>query len=160
MAGNEKKGDYKTRTGEPLKGFYFEVRVDGMEGIYEAAFENVSGLDVKIETEAIQEGGVNEFTRKLPKGLQYSNLVLRRGVIKGTKLVKWINDAVKLFTFDPKRIQVNLLNEVGDPSINWSFYNAYPVSIKISDLNSTENKYVVETLEIAYDFFERTDIIK
>ena len=70
----------------------------------------------------------------------------------------WINKAVQDFIFEPKRIQVNLLNENGQPSVNWSFYNAYPVSVKVSPLDSKENKYVVETLEFSYDYFKRIDI--
>jgi phage tail-like protein len=141
----------------PPVGFYFNVIVDDITGVYEAGFESVSGLDVKIETETIQEGGVNQFTRKLPKGLQYSNLVLKRGLIKGSPLMTWINKAVQNFIFEPKRIQVNLLNEKGTPSINWSFYNAYPVSVKVSDLNSRDEKYVIETLEFAFDYYVRID---
>ena len=149
--------EYKPREGEPPVGFYFEVKVAGIAGIYEAGFENVSGLEVKIETDPIQEGGVNNFSRKLPKGLQYSNLVLKRGLIKGSPLMDWINKAVKNFDFEPRIIEVNLLDGVGEPSINWSFHNAYPVSVKISDLSSRDEKYVIETLEFAYDFFDRTD---
>lgn len=141
----------------PPVGFYFKVIVDDINGLYEAGFENVSGLEVKIETEPIQEGGVNQFTRKLPKALQYSNLILKRGLIKGSPLMTWINKAVQNFVFEPKRVQVNLLDGDGNPSVNWSFYNAYPVSVKISDLNSRDEKYVVETLELAYDYFIRID---
>ena len=69
----------------------------------------------------------------------------------------WINKAVQNFQFEPKRIQVNLLNEKGTPSVNWTFSNAYPVSVKVSDLNSRDEKYVIETLEFAYDYFMRVD---
>ena len=137
--------------------FYFKVLVNGLDGAYEAGFENVSGLDVTIETETIQEGGENQFSKKLPKALQYSNLVLKRGLIVGSSFMTWINKAVVDFTFEPKTVNVMLVNEKGDPLINWAFHNAYPVSVKFSDLNSTENKYAVETLEFAYDYFVRTD---
>lgn len=144
----------------PPVGFYFEVFIVGItqRGTSEAGFENVSGLDVKIETEPVQEGGVNQFTRKLPKALQYQNLVLRRGLVKGSPLMTWINNAITNFIFAPKTVQVNLLNEQGKPAVNWSFFNAYPVSVKVSDLNSRDEKYVVETLELAYDYFIRKDI--
>jgi hypothetical protein len=32
------------------------------------------------------------------------------------------------------------------------------VAVKISELNSKENKYFVESLEFAYDYFIRKDI--
>ena len=142
---------------DPPVVFYFKVLVDGVNGIYEAGFENVSGLDVKIETETIQEGGENQFSRKLPKALQYSNLVLKRGLLVGSPFMTWINKAVQNFTFEPKMVNVMLMNEKGDALVNWAFHNAYPVAVKVSDLNSTENKYAIETLELAYDYYDRTD---
>lgn len=141
----------------PPVGFYFKVVVAGVNEKDDAGFENVSGLDVKIETETIQEGGENQFTRKLPKALQYTNLTLRRGLIAGSPFMTWINKAVTNFIFEPKMITVILMNEKGNALVSWAFHNAYPVSVKVSDLNSTENKYAIETLEIAYDYFERTD---
>lgn len=145
------------QTDSPPVAFYFKVLVNGLDGVYEAGFENVSGLDVTIETETIQEGGENQFSKKLPKALQYSNLVLKRGLIAGSSLITWINKAVQDFTFEPKMVTVMLMNEEGNPSVEWAFHNAYPVSVKVSGLNSTENKYAIETLELAYDYFERSD---
>lgn len=145
------------QTNYPPVVFYFKVLVNGVEGEYEAGFESISGLDVKIETETIQEGGENQFARKLPKALQYSNLTLKRGLLVGSPFMSWINKAVQNFTFEPKTVNVMLMNEKGDPLVTWTFHNAYPVSVKVSDLNSTENKYAIETLELAYDYYERTD---
>lgn len=141
----------------PPVGFYFNVKVDGILGINEASFQEVSGFEAKMQTEEIQEGGVNQFTRKLPKGVQYNNLVLKRGLIKSSPLMDWINNAVQNFVFEPKMVEVNLLFQNGSPSINWTFINAYPVSVKISDFNALENKIVIETLELAYYYFVRTD---
>ena len=36
----------------------------------EEDFQEVSGLDFKITTEDVQEGGINSYTPKLPKGVQ------------------------------------------------------------------------------------------
>ena len=47
------------------------------------------------------------------------------------------------------------MNEKEEILVSWAFHNAYPVNVKVSDLNSTENKYAIETLELAYDYFER-----
>lgn len=141
----------------PPVAFYFKVIAQGVNEKDEAGFENVSGLDVKIETESIVEGGEIQFSRKLPKALQYSNLVLRRGLLIGSPLMQWINQAVENFKFSPKQINVILMNEKREALVSWAFFNAYPVAVKVSDLNSTENKYAIETLELAYDYFKRED---
>lgn len=148
----------ENQTNHPPVIFYFKVLVEGVNEKDEAGFENVSGLDIKIDTETIQEGGENQFSRKLPKALQYSNLTLRRGLITGSHFMTWINKAITNFKFEPKIVNVILMNANGDPLVSWAFHNAYPVSVKVSFLNSTENKYAIESLELAYDYFERADL--
>jgi phage tail-like protein len=141
----------------PPVSFYFKLMVQGVNEEGEARFENVSGLDAKIETEPIVEGGENQFSRKLPKALQYSNLILKRGLLIGSPLMEWISQAVESFKFSPKQVNVILMNEKEEALVNWVFFNAYPLAVKVSDVNSTENKYAIETLELAYDYFKRED---
>ena len=136
-------------------GFLFKVMIAGIDEKYAAGFQEVSGLDVKLETEDIIEGGENQFSRKLPKALQYSNLILKRGLVVGEPFINWIAEAVQHFKFQPKTVTVLLLDETGGPLVNWAFHNAYPVSVKVSDLSSTENNYAIESLELAYEFFGR-----
>jgi phage tail-like protein len=139
----------------PPAAFYFKVIIEDLEGIYEAGFESVSGLDVKIETETVQAGGENQFSHKLPKPLQSSNLMLKRGVLVGSPIMTWISEAVQKFIFKPKMVMVIFMDGKGEKLVSWAFHNAYPVSVKVSDFNATENKYAVESLELAYDYFER-----
>jgi len=146
-----------TQNNYPSVDFYFKVQVEGINEKHEAGFQEVSGLDVKIETETIEEAGENQFSRKLPKALKYSNLVLKRGILVGTPFMTWINKAVQNFTFEPKKVNVLLMNGNGEPLVNWTFHNAYPVSVKVSDLIPSENKYAIEMLELAYDHFEKAD---
>jgi phage tail-like protein len=141
----------------PASAFYFKVIVDDLEGIYEAVFENVSGLDGKFETESRQEGGENQFSHKLPKGLQYSNLILQRGLMVGSPIMTWVSEAVQKFIFKPRMVMVILMDEKGEKLVSWEFHNAYPVRVTVSDFNATENKYAIETLELAYDYFVKVD---
>jgi len=41
--------DFQQQFNAPVS-FYFKVIVDDIDGLYEAGFQNVSGLDVKFET--------------------------------------------------------------------------------------------------------------
>ena len=47
-----------------------------IKGLIVGGFSEVSGLQVEVETEDYQEGGVNGFVRKFPKSTKYPNLVL------------------------------------------------------------------------------------
>jgi phage tail-like protein len=138
--------------------FYFSVMVEGADAEAECAFQDVTGINVTLDVESVDEGGVLDYSHRLPKRAKYENLVLKRGFFHGSSLLKWANDAVRNFTFTPKTVQVSLLNELGSKLAIWSFVNAYPVGLKISEFKAQDNSIVVETFEIAYSYFQRVDI--
>ena len=48
-------------------GFHFAVTFNGLgEKDLDARFQSVSGLDVKLDTEEIREGGENRFVHVVP----------------------------------------------------------------------------------------------
>lgn len=137
----------------PPVGFAFRVDVDGIQGVNEGSFQEVSGLSVKISPKAIEEGGENGFTHRFPTPPQYENLVLKRGMLIGSPLITWARTSIEQFTFEPKVVNLFLLNELAEPLSSWRFMNAYPVGIKVSDFNAKEGALVVETLELCFDYF-------
>ncbi len=148
----------------PPAGFHFKVEfigVSGMDSDTEQRFQDVSGLTFDIETEALKEGGENRFEYKLPKRAKYPNLVLKRGLLTNMVLLDWINSAMNTFftvvvyDFKPADILITLLDEAGQPAAIWNVVQAYPVKCSISDFKSSENSIVVETIELAYQYFER-----
>jgi phage tail-like protein len=62
-----------------------------------------------------------------------------------------------LFTFTPKIVNINLLNQTGIPISTWRFVNAYPVAMKISEFKAQENTLVVETMELCFDYFTKVN---
>lgn len=113
-------------------------------------FSKVSGLNSHIETHSLNEGGQNLYTHRLPKRIQYDNLVLERGMAIGSLLVAEFNATMSLFKFNPSNVLVTLLDETGSPISGWLFMTAYPVKWTVSDLNAEQNQVVVETMELAY----------
>jgi phage tail-like protein len=140
----------------PPYAFHFSVNVLGFDDANEGSFQEVSGLSVKMTPMEVKEGGENRFVRRLPVPPKYENLVLRRGMLVGSALTKWVQDSLTLFTFTPKTVLVKLLD--GDESIiaTWSLSNAYPVALKMSDFKAQENSLAIETLELTYDYFQQT----
>ena len=138
--------------------FSFTVKILEFSSEGECSFSDISGLTVKIDLEKINEGGVNDYVHKLPQKSQYNELVLKRGMLKGSALIAWVNDAVRMFTFTPKSIDISLLNKEGNPTITWNVVNAYPVGIEISEFKAQDNSIAVETLTLAYRYFNRNDI--
>ena len=137
----------------PPAGFSFTVTITGISGIEESSFQEVSGLNAKLGTEDIKEGGENRFSYRFPTPAKYENLVLKRGMLVGSPLINWVRDGIEQFKFTPKLVVVSLLNENAQPLATWNFINAYPVAFKISEFKAQENAIVLETLELAYNYF-------
>lgn len=144
----------------PPVSFHFKVEFslpDSVPEDREARFQEVSGIKKELGVEEFHEGGENRFAHKLPTPAKYPNLVLKRGVLKGSKLIDWCYDAVDHFEFAPVDLTVTLLNEEHEPSIAWKFVRAYPLKWSVSDLKAQDNSVLVETLEIAYQYYTRSD---
>lgn len=151
----------------PPAAFHFKVEflgADGMGSDTEQRFQEVSGLSFDIETESFREGGENRFEYKLPKRARYPNLILKRGLLKDTALLKWFKSAMNAYffaitipplDFKPVDILITLLDEADQPVAIWNVVQAYPLKWAMSDLRSTENAVVIETIELAYQYFER-----
>ena len=139
----------------PPLGFHFKVEFTGFSGEFE--FQSVSGLTVSIDTEEIAEGGENRFKHKIPVRTKYPNLVLKRGLLVNSEIISWCRSAMEDFDFLPVDIVVKLLNEKHEPLLSWNVVHAYPVKWSISDFNAEENKLVIETLELNYNYFNVID---
>ena len=148
----------------PPSCFHFKVEfigVDGMNTDTEQRFQEVSGLSFEVETETLREGGENRFEYKLPKRAKYPNLVLKRGLLTGTAFLDWFKSAMNtyftalVFDFKPADIVITLLDEADQPVAQWNIVQAYPLKWSMSDLKSSENAVVIETMELAYQYFER-----
>lgn len=145
----------------PPVGFYFNLGFPATIGKNDAAFQEVSGIEMSLETEPLTEGGENRFTWSLPGTPKYSNLVLKRGLmLLDSPLRDWCWECLQgayVKPIKPKIIQLSLLNESGQPTMVWKFYKAYPVKWQVTDLHSEKNEIVIESLEFAYAYFETND---
>jgi phage tail-like protein len=151
----------------PPSGFHFKVEftsVDGANADVEQRFQEVSGLSVEVETETLREGGENRFEYKLPKRAKYPNLVLKRGMLTNTALLSWFKSSMNAYflaitipplDFKPSDILITLLDESDQPVAIWNVVQAYPLKWSVSDLKATENAVMIETIELAYQYFER-----
>ncbi|SHI62474.1 conserved hypothetical phage tail region protein [Tangfeifania diversioriginum] len=135
----------------PPLGFHFKVEFSHIEGEFQ--FQSVSGLTVELETEQIAEGGENRFKHQLPVRTKFPNLVLKRGVLVNSGLVKWCRDAVEDYDIKPVDLTISLLNEEHEPLMTWNVVHAYPVKWAMADFNAEESKIVIETIELAYNYF-------
>ncbi len=143
----------------PPVGFHFRVDIEGLTADgNDVRFQEVSGLNVSVGEFTHNEGGENRFVHRFPDRVSYEKLVLKRGMLKGSKLISWFKDAVEGFSFDPKDVTVTLLNEEHQPLEAWSFIKAYPVKWAISGFNAQANEIVTETIDLSFQYFRRLEV--
>lgn len=135
--------------------FHFKVEFGANSSEKDNRFQEVTGLSAEVTVEELKEGGLNQYTHKLPNGAKYGNLVLKRGYIEDSDVSKWCRQAIEDFSFEPKDVSVTLLNEEHEPLANWQFLRAWPVKWSISDFKAQENALVVESLELSYGMFRK-----
>jgi phage tail-like protein len=139
----------------PPVGFHFSVEFTGIDTSQnDNQFQSVSGLSVDLETEEVAEGGENRFKHKIPVRTKYPNLVLKRGTLINSGVIKWCRKALEDFDITPIDITVKLLNEKHEPLQTWSIVHAYPVKWNTGDFSAEESKLVIETLELTYNYFK------
>src|SRR5688572_18462199 len=110
----------------PPVGFYFSVSFTDSGGEKFSSFSEVQGLSVKMELEPVTDGGENGFKYRLPKAVNYENLILKRGLKVESTMIAWFNKAIQEFTFEPKTVTVRLLaidsKPTGDKALAvWDF---------------------------------------
>jgi phage tail-like protein len=139
-------------TSEPLASSYlFYVKIDGsIVGV----FTDCSGIGAKRLVESFREGGVNDSPHLLPGPLEYNNITLKRGITTSHELWDWFLEG----KFDIKARRTNLTiiqSAAGDQGIVaikvWDVKNAFPVSWKLSDLNTGSSTMAIETIELAHE---------
>ena len=138
----------------PPPGFYFRVEFGISKNKNDVRFQSVSGLTVEYDVESYKEGGENRFEHKLPGRTKYADLVLKRGLLTDSEVIKWCLKAFRDREFEPANVTVSLLNEKGNSLKVWNVVHAWPKKWSVSDFNSGDNNVVVETLELSYRYFE------
>lgn len=145
----------ETRTGQrvdPFATFKFHVEIGDIK---EAAFNECSGLEVSTEIMEYQEGGLNEYTHKLPGRTKYSNVTLKRGFAISNELYKWYQEMEQnlLTGTSISRQQVNItLYSTADQKavMNWTLNDAFPVKWVGPAFKAGEAAVAIETLELAH----------
>ena len=146
----------------PPVNFYFKVVFDDdkFENNADVSFQSVSGLDVQYDTETIKEGGVNAYEHVIPTRTKYSDLILKRGVIKPkaevkgeSEITKWCVDAFEKYIIVPKNFHVWLLNQSGKALFSWYIIHAWPKNWKMTEMNAEKGEIFIETLELNYNRF-------
>jgi len=133
-----------------LSTFRFVVELDGL---IVGGFSEVSGLEAQTDVEEYQEGGLNSFVHRLPKGTKYSNIVLKRGLSAESSLWNWYAGVIA-GKFQRKSGAIIMRSESSIEVCRWNFFGAYPVKWDGPQLNATRSEVAIESLELAHNGFK------
>jgi phage tail-like protein len=113
-------------------------------------FMEVSGLAAKITTQDDSCSSPTLSASKIPIGIEYGELTLRRGVVIGSPVSKQLETVFRAFKFFRSDILVTIFSELGVPTGAWMFSEAFPVEWQLADLNAMEESILVETMLLSY----------
>jgi phage tail-like protein len=134
----------------PIDGFAncrFYVQIDGLS---QAVFTELSGLQVETAVTEYEEGGNNGYVHKLPGRTKVGNLTLKRGVTNSNEFFKWYLDILQ-GKLTRKHVDVLMYDTQGNQLAKWSFCNAFPVKWSGPQFAADGKNAAVETLELAHD---------
>jgi len=126
--------------------FYVE-----MESQLSAAFSECSGLDVQIEKEVYQEGGVNDQQRIFLKHAKFGDLTLKRGITNDPAFWEWINESLTAGNSRRRNVNILVFNQAGETMQAWRLIGAVPVAWKTPSLKADSNTVALEELVLAYE---------
>lgn len=130
--------------------YNFKVEI---EGVTQAAFKNVEGLDAETEVIEYQDGD-DIVLRKRPGRTKYSNIVLKRGYVASDELWKWRETVIK-GKVERKSGSIILCNDTGNEVMRYNFFEAWPAKWKGMQLDGKGTDVAVEEIELAVEKLER-----
>ncbi|MGI0494752.1 phage tail protein [Alkalinema pantanalense CENA528] len=135
----------------PLPVFHFTVEWGGKR----VGFSEVAGLTQENQAIEYRDGSFPEYSSiKMPGLRKFSNITLKRGIVKSDNdFFNWLN-TVKLNTVERRDLVISLLNEQHQPVMVWKVHNAFPVKVEGPQLKAAGNEVAIESIEIAHEGLE------
>jgi phage tail-like protein len=131
----------------PYMSFRFRIEIGGFMS---AQASEVTGLQIETETEAYEEGGVNDFVYQLPKKTKYQHIILKRGITDRDEMWKWYMDVVNGM-FERKLVSIILMDITDEDKWRWDLSKAYPVKWTGPELRADSNTVAFETVELVHN---------
>ncbi|MCH1434217.1 MAG: phage tail protein [Acidimicrobiales bacterium] len=140
---------------------WFVFAVDGEEI---GSFTEVSGLELNVATEDVEEGGVNGYVHKMPGRMSWPNLTLKRGLTKSDNLLAWIESVSgdglgrERNKISRRTASITLLTDDGRPLRRWDFIGVVPVRWSGPSFAASGPEALVEELEMAHHGFKASNV--
>jgi phage tail-like protein len=135
--------------GELNTSFRFIVQVSVLPPM---GFTEITLPPLEMQTEEVMEGGLNNYSHKLPKRMVPGVLSMKKGVVQGDLLIQWYYLTLRgLHSFAKRDITVIAVNPSMIPVTLWHFSNAYPVKYVGPSFNAATSAALVEQVDFAHE---------
>ncbi len=137
---------------DPFATLKFHVEVGNIK---EAFFSECSGLEISTEVFEYEEGGLNEYTHKIPGRTKLSNITLKRGFATSNELYKWYQEMEKDLLqgkrITRKQVTITLHSTAEQKELmRWTLNNAFPIKWVGPAFKADEAATAIETIEFAH----------
>ena len=156
----KKRQDLAKMGGNYITANRFYVEIDGSVA---ASFTECSGLDVQIDKEVYQEGGVNDQQRIFLKPAKFNDVTLKRGMSNDITFWSWVQQVLDLNkpkatkgdgtrAKDLRRnVAILVFNQAGETMQAWTLLAAIPVAWKTPSLQADSSTVAIEEITLAYE---------
>ncbi len=133
-----------------LSGSYFEVALAGPGAVLAGKFTSVRGLDMEVEYEVYNEGGLN-YPRFFFKENKPQVLTLEQGVVTTVDSVSALMVMCSTGMSVPLAGTVILKDSFGVPQRTWTIVGAYLQKYVGPNLDSNQPALAVSRIELIYN---------
>lgn len=140
----------------PFESYRFEVFFLDPTININAAFQSVSGFSLSSVQKEIKAGGANEEIQPILDSIHTKSLTLTRGFTHDRMLYEWCRTSLEKQSLDEYKscdILISLLSKYGLPLKSWLLFNAIPKGWSVDDFSASNNKFSIESIQIAYQKF-------
>lgn len=141
------------REGDPLRNYRFRVEI---EGITQAGFSEVSGIDTSIDVVEYRVGNDPTHLRKLSGLTKFSNITLKWGILTTLDMYTWIDTAVSSGDVQRKQVTIVAVDEAGADKATWVISQAWPFKYTGPSFDAKGNAVALESLELTHEGIKRT----
>lgn len=137
---------------DPYRAYNFRLEI---QGLTEANFAEVSGLEVRVTSIRYREGGAGGVVRQVPGPVDYGDVVLRYGLTSSRQLWDWMMSVVR-GSVERKNVSVLMLGTDGVTEVvRWNLINAWPSAWRGAPLDALNKEVAIESLTLVFESLER-----
>lgn len=113
-----------------------------------AAFAEVSGLEMSMEVKTFTQGGHNLTQKHLPGATTYGTVTLKRGMTSNMHLWAWFQYAAQPGHKPTAQGQIKMLNTDGSEAMTYKLEDCLPVRMRGPSLNAKQAEIAIEELQL------------